>query len=139
MTVHQKILKWILVVSGMFLMLAFAAMLLPVEWMASAHQWLGLGEFPDRPITNYLARSPSLMYGLHGTLMFYTGLTIEKHWRFAPLFGWLHVLTGTSVFFFDWFAPMPMYWTLMEGPPVAALGVGIIYCCRLAGFDAEDN
>lgn len=133
MTLQQKVLKSILVVSGLFLMIALAAILLPTSTMAQAHQWLGLGEFPDRPITRYLARSTSLMYGVHGFMMFYTGLTIREHWRFVPIFGWLHVLTGVSVFLIDFFAPMPLYWILLEGPPVACLGILIIVLANRAG------
>jgi hypothetical protein len=36
---------------------AFGAMLLPVEWMASAHRLLGLGVFPRTAVIEYLARS----------------------------------------------------------------------------------
>lgn len=137
MTMQQKVLKAILVVSGLFLIVAFAATLLPVSSMAKAHEWLGLGEFPDRPITAYLARSTSLLYGVHGVMMFYTGLTIQQHWRFIPVFGWLHVLTGASVFLFDLFAPMPMYWLILEGPPVAMLGVLLVVLARRAGSFEE--
>jgi len=137
MTKWQKVLKAILLVSGLFLITAFAATLLPVSSMAKAHEWLGLGEFPERPITAYLARSTSLLYSVHGVMMFYTGLTIQHHWRFAPIFGWLHILTGASVFLFDFFAPMPMYWLLLEGPPVAMLGILLLILARRAGSFEE--
>ena len=127
---NRNILKWLLIVSGLFLILAFAAVLLPVETMASVHQWLGLEDFPNRPITIYLARSTSLMYGVHGFLMFYTGLTLERHWRLAAFFGWLHMLIGVTVFFIDLTTPMPLYWIAMEGPPVALLGFVLLYLTR---------
>jgi hypothetical protein len=124
---EYKILRWILMVSGIFLMCAFFAMLLPVETMRMAHKWLGLGEFPVAPITDYLARSTSMLYGVHGSVMFYAGLTIQHHWRFVWLLGWLHVVIGVSLVVIDSMAPMPMYWTLMEGPSIAALGVLILF------------
>ena len=48
---------------------AFLAIVLPVEWMASTHQWLGLGEFPRSPVVDYLARSVAALYGFHGVLL----------------------------------------------------------------------
>ncbi len=64
--------KFILLAAGAFLMCAALAVFLPVAAMASAHQWLGLGEFPDAPITVYLAldvdpvRHPRPVDVLHG-------------------------------------------------------------------------
>lgn len=122
----QLILKWILILTGLFLMSAFATTWLPVAWMDSTHRWLGLGEFPKAPITIYLARSTSLLYGVHGLLMLYTGLTIQQHWRFVEVFGWLHIVMGSCMLAIDWTSKMPGYWTALEGPPVAILGVIIL-------------
>ena len=127
-------IRWILLLSGLFLMSAFLTTLLPVSWMNATHRWLGLGDFPDFPITKYLARSTSLLYGVHGLLMFYTGITIEHHWRFVKIFGWLHVLMGSSMVLIDVTSNMPTYWTALEGPPVAILGVIILVLLKRAGF-----
>ena len=126
MSREQWCLKWILILSGLFLMTAFTTTLLPARWMAVAHEWLGLGKFPESPVTFYLARSTSLLYGVHGLLMFYTGLTIELHWRFVSVFGWLHVVMGSSMILIDLTSGMPTWWTAIEGPPVAILGVVIL-------------
>ena len=123
----KKLLQVILVLAGGFLIVAFGAVFLPVDWMAAAHEWLGLGEFPRQPITDYLARSASLLYGVHGVLMLYTGLTIDSHHRMVKLFGWLHLVIGLTVLGIDLHAAMPGYWTLIEGPPVALLGVLMLY------------
>ena len=122
----RKILKALLLLTGVILLLAFVAVVISPSAMASGHQWLGLGEFPDRPITIYLARSTSLLYGVHGVLMVYTALTMKQHWRFVWLFGALHVLIGLTMLFTDITAGMPVYWIIGEGPPVAALGVVMI-------------
>ena len=127
LSTSRWLLKWILVLAGSFLMLAFGAVLLPVDTMAAVHGWLGLGEFPNQPITIYLARSTSLLYGIHGVLMFYTGLTLDHHWRMVWFFGWLHVVVGLTILVVDILASMPWWWTAIEGPPVAALGGLILY------------
>ncbi len=109
--------------AGIFLMLAFLAMLLPVDLMRTTHQWLGLGTFPVAPITTYLARLTSLLYGVHGSIMFYTGLTIQYHWRMVRLLAWLHIVIGIALLIIDFTAPMPWYWTALEGGPIASVGV----------------
>ena len=139
MSWEYRILQWILLLSGLFLMSAFATTLLPASWMSATHQWLGLGEFPDFPITIYLARSTSLLYGVHGLLMFYAGWSIETHWRWVKIFGWLHIMMGSSMLAIDWTSGMPGYWTAMEGPPVAILGVVILVLLKRAGNFVSDN
>jgi hypothetical protein len=132
----QRVRIWlarILMLAGAFLMVATFAIFLPVHTMARFHEFLGLGDFPDRPITAYLARSTSLLYAVHGLLMFYTGLTIEMHWRYVPLFGWLHIAIGSCTLMTDLLAPMPTYWTVIEGGPVAALGILILIMYQI-GF-----
>ena len=78
----------------------------------------------------YLARSTSVLYGVHGFLMVYTGWTIRWHWRYVPLFGWLHIVIGITLLITDISAPMPLYWIAAEGGPIAALGVLILWLAR---------
>lgn len=140
MNQRQWLLKWLLIISGFFLMTAFLAALLPVSWMAESHRWLGLGDFPNFPITAYLARSTSLLYGVHGTMMLFTGYTLQHHWRLVPLFAWLHISLGIMMFFVDVTAPMPLYWIVMEGPPVAGLGCLMLWLAKTAGpFDSIED
>ena len=139
MTREQWILKWILLLSGLFLMTAFAATLLPVSWMEATHEWLGLDQFPNRPITVYLARSTALLYGVHGLLMFYTATTIDNHWRFVRVFGWLHIIMGTAMLLIDITSSMPWYWIAAEGPPVAILGVVILALQKKAALSWDSD
>ena len=62
-TMHQRLLVVLLRLGGSGLMLAFLAVLLPVDWMAATHPRLGLGEFPRTPIVDYLTRSIAALYG----------------------------------------------------------------------------
>ena len=48
---------------------AIIASVMPTTWMATTHKWLGLGDFPDTPITQYLARSVSVLYAIFGGLL----------------------------------------------------------------------
>ena len=132
----QKILKVLLLLTGGILITAFVAVVFPTKMMAAGHEWLGLGEFPNTPITVYLARSTSLLYGVHGVLMVYTGLTMQHHWRFAWYFSALHVVIGITMFATDISAGMPLYWILGEGPPVAMLGAFMMFLCK-TGYSSK--
>ena len=61
----------ILRLSGIMLVTAFIAVFLPYEMMARIHEQMGLGHLPQIPILDYLARSVSLFYGIHGVMILY--------------------------------------------------------------------
>jgi hypothetical protein len=110
--------------------LAFAAALLPESWMAAAHARLSLGEFPAAPLTDYLTRSISLLYGIHGGLF----LVLSTHLpRYAPVVRymmWMHIVFGASVLAIDLWAGMPWWWTGLEGPSIAGFALLNLYLLR---------
>ncbi|HUS58876.1 MAG TPA: hypothetical protein VM141_09510 [Planctomycetota bacterium] len=63
---YERWLKLVLRVAGFAMLPAIVALLMPKPWMAAVHSWLGLGEFPEAPIAEYLARQTSGMYALLG-------------------------------------------------------------------------
>jgi len=125
-------LRWILLITGCGLVVATIPLFFPVAVVASIHQWLGLGEFPDSPITVYLARSTSLLYAIHGALLVVVSFDLERYWPLAPVFGWLHVVIGLTMLGIDLTTPMPLYWIVGEGVPVALAGLLIVWLWRQA-------
>lgn len=129
MTVEQKVrlLKALLRLGGVVTASGFAAILLPEDWMASSHAWLGLGEFPRAPIVDYLARSIAALYGFHGLLL----LTVARDpLALRPIVSYIafvNVTFGAIMLGIDLYSGMPLWWTLGEGPPIAALGVVIAW------------
>ena len=102
---------------------AFATLLLPVDWMAATHRWLGLGEFPRMPIVDYLARSVAALYGFHGVLLFIISSDIR---RYRPLIWYvaaMNVLFGLMLIAIGRHAGLPSYWLAVEGPSVLVIGV----------------
>ncbi len=138
-TQAEKYLRWLMIVIGCGLMVAFFFVLLPGSQMQAAHQWLGLGEFPDAPISFYLARSTSLLYGIHGTLMLLVGLRMKKHSDLVPVFGWLHVAIGLCMLGVDLSAGMPWWWTAFEGIPIAMAGLAIVWLYRKSELPEQNT
>jgi len=127
---HEKILIWILRIGGVMTALAIPTALLPASTMAEIHAWLGLGSFPDQPITDYMARSLSLMYGLHGVLLLVISTDVR---RYRKLLGWLAGLTaalGLALLAVDLNAGMPASWTWSEGPPAFLIALVMLYLRR---------
>jgi hypothetical protein len=110
--------------------LAFLAMLLPVEWMAATHQWLGLGEFPRTPIVDYLTRSVSSLYGFHGVLVLLVSRDPIRYLTIVRYLGWMYILAGVFAIVIDLYAPLPWWWTIVEGPSTLLSGALILYLSR---------
>jgi hypothetical protein len=126
----RRILIVLLRVGGGLASLAAFAIFLPTAWMAAIHRWLGLGEFPDTAITQYLARSVSAFYAMFGGLIILASLDVR---RFGPVITYLAVVFmafGVVITGVDLMAKMPMYWTLAEGPPTFVIGLMILLLNR---------
>ncbi|HET7696043.1 MAG TPA: hypothetical protein VFK57_10075 [Vicinamibacterales bacterium] len=126
--------RWLVVVlriAGVFTIAAFPAMLLPVDWMASTHARLGLGEFPRSAVVDYLARSIAALYGFHGVLVL---LVSTDPVRYRPIVWFIAVMNiafGAMLIAIDLHAGLPAYWTALEGPPIIAFGLVIALLTRL--------
>lgn len=126
----HRILVLLLRVGGGLACLAVFAIFLPTTWMAAIHQRLGLGEFPEAPITDYLARSLSAFYAVFGGLTILVSRDVR---RFGPLItylAWVTMAFGVVITGIDALAGMPTYWTLAEGPPTFVVGLMILLLNR---------
>lgn len=113
--------------AGCSIVIAFLAILLPVEWMATTHRWLGLGEFPRAPIVDYLTRSVAAIYGFHGVILLVVSRDPIRHLDLVKALGVMNIVFGALLVLIDLHAGLPMHWTLAEGPPVAAYGGALLY------------
>ena len=127
-----RVLVVLLRLAGLITLSAFLAMLLPVEWMASTHRWLGLGEFPRAPVVDYLARSIAALYGFHGGLLLLISGDPVKYRSIVSYVALMNVAFGLMVLGIDLHAGMPLFWTLAEGPPIIAFGIAVALLNRSA-------
>jgi glucose-6-phosphate-specific signal transduction histidine kinase len=130
MNARERALILLLRLSGAVLLLAFFAIFLPTEWMARTHRWLGLGEFPASPLVDYLTRSASALYCIHGGLMVVLSTDVR---RFAPVIVFVAaagIAFGAAMIAIDLGAGMPLYWTVGEGPSILLMGVVTLWLAR---------
>lgn len=126
----MTLLVFLLRLAGVMIVLAFPTMLLPTEWMAATHTWLGLGEFPRVPVVDYLARSIAALYGFHGVLLLLVSRDPVRYLPIIRFIGTMNVVFGTMMLAIGLHAGMPTVWILVEGPPIAAFGVVILFLSR---------
>lgn len=129
----MTLLVVLLRLAGAVMVLAFLAVVLPADWMAGTHRWLGLGEFPRTPIVDYLARSVALLYGFHGVLVLIVSRDPVKYRTIIWYLAVMNILFGAIIIAIDIHAGLPPMWTLLDGPPVTAFGIVIGLLNRQSG------
>ena len=87
---YEKTLILLLRLDGIIMLAALFPSMMPLAWMKEVHRCLGMGELPDGPIIGYLTRSLSLMYAMHGAVLFFVSLDVR---RFLPVVKFVAVLT----------------------------------------------
>ena len=127
---RRRLLVALLRLGGAVTVTAFLAMLLPADWMAATHRWLGLGEFPHSAVVDYLARSIAALYGFHGVLLFIVARDPDRFAAIVRFIGVMNIAFGVILVGIDANAGLPWWWTLGEGPPIVAFGVVILLLSR---------
>ncbi len=120
--------------NAIMLISAAFAVFLPNHWMAEIHARLGLGEMPKPKIVEYLARSCTMLYFIHGLVLGYVSLDMRKYWEFVRFLAILHLLLGAFVFGIDLKSGMPVYWTIAEGPAIMAFACCLLWCWKNANL-----
>jgi len=113
--------------------LAFLAVLMPLEWLAKVHAWLGLGELPREPIVGYLTRSASALYALHGAMILFLSFDTRRYAALITFLAVAALIHGTVMLGIDLAVGMPRWWTLFEGPAFAATGAIVLVIQKMHG------
>lgn len=132
-TSNERLLVALLRLGALLTGSAVFAVFLPAETMAAVHERLGLGAFPDTALTSYLARSLSAMYAFHGALLFILSTDVRRYRKAIVFLGWTTAALGAALLGIDLQAPMPLWWTLAEGPWVIVIGVVLATLARRLG------
>lgn len=130
-----KHLQVLLRVFAILPMTAVFAAMLPVATMDEVHQYIGLGTLPKGPIVEYLARSTSLFYAIHGALLWYIASDLRRYRDLFWFYLWISLLFALGLFLTDLSAGLPPAWALAEGPAIAAFVVLIMWLFRTSDVD----
>lgn len=119
-------------VIGAVTMVAFAAAVMPQAWIIGIAQWLGFDPFPDAPLTHYLARNLSLIYGFVGAMVWWIGANLDRYRSLVGPFAWAVVAFGIGRAVVDTQAGMPLWWTAGESICSVIGGLVIAWADRVA-------
>jgi hypothetical protein len=123
-------LPLLLRLEAVVLLCALLAAIMPTEWMASAHVWLGLGEMPRAPLVEYLTRSLSLLYATWVPILWLTAGDVRRYRRLIEVMAWTRFALGLALLVLDGVVGMPWFWLLAEGPSIMALSLVVAVLAR---------
>lgn len=132
-TRSERALKWVLRLNGVVTVAALVAVFLPMEWMDRTHRALGMGEMPRGPVVEYLARTVSALYAIHGGLCLVLARDVR---RFAPVIAyvaWAALVFAGLVFWIDSRAGLPRVWVWSEAVSVAVMSGVMLVLCKSRG------
>jgi hypothetical protein len=126
---HPRAHRWligVLRVDGAITCSALLAVFMPLDWMADAHRALGMGRPPEGPVFEYLARTVSFMYFVHGTLCLLLSTDVR---RFGPVITFvasIQLAFAATVVWIDEKAGLPRAWTIAECGLVTSFSAAIL-------------
>ena len=121
--------RWLVLVlrvEGILMLLALGAVFFPDSWMDAGHRLVGLGDYPQSPITEYLARSLSLFYAGVGVLVLVISSDLAHYRRLIVYMGVGHLVFAPLLAYVDLQAEVPLTWALSEALSTAIVGVVIL-------------
>lgn len=125
--------RWLLLflrLIGATSLFAFLASVMPASWIISISEELGFDPFPDSPLTFYLARNLSLLYGFVGATLLVIASDLP---RYRPLVRYAAI--GTLLFsgfqlVVDSMSGLPWWWTLGESGSTLVGGLMLYWIQR---------
>ena len=112
------------------MLLALIAVVMPSTWMDLVHQKLDLGKLPQAPIVDYLARSASALYAVHGALLIFAASDVRRYLPLIRFLAWVAVVFGPIMICIDHAASLPVLWTVCEGPSILSIGVVFLWLAK---------
>ena len=107
-------LKLLLYLWGAPPLLAIVAFIMPYSWMAAVHQSLGMGNLPERPIVDYLARYASAFAVFYGALLFALASDVRRYARLITLQAILIIVFSAVGAALGRRAGMPAWWMIAD-------------------------
>lgn len=126
----ERLLKFLLRATGIAMILGAGGVLMPRSWMAATHEWLGLGEFPDGVIVDYLARSLSALYAMGGGLVVLVAGDVRRHARVITYLAVIGIVFAVAISIINFLIGLPNYWTVGEFLSLFPLCVVVLVLLR---------
>jgi hypothetical protein len=128
----DRLLTWLIRANAAILLCAAVPIFFPTELMAEMHQRLSLGTFARDRLTEYLTRSVSACYAMHGAVLLALASDVRRYRRLIDWMYVIHFLFALTMLGIDLYAGMPGWWTIAEVGTIGAVAVAIFTLNQIA-------
>jgi hypothetical protein len=115
---------------GAFLILALAALFLPVRMLQVMPGEWGYGELPDNPAVPYLVRSLAALYATWGLAAVIVSFDVPRYLRLIRLMALVALAYGAVLLCIDLGLGLPWRWVVTEGPIIMVVGAFFLLLSR---------
>lgn len=124
---HEKYLKLLLQGFGVLCCLAIVAFVMPASWFHWCHQQLDMGDFPEQPVAEYLARATSGLVTFMGILALVIATDVRGYSAVIRLLAISLVVLEIINLVFGFSAGMPAWWIWSDALGAIAFSAVVIY------------
>jgi hypothetical protein len=128
----DRLLSLLMRLNAGILLLAAVPMFFPTRWMATMHETLGLGQFPEDRLTEYLTRSAAACYTMHGAVVWLIAQDVRRYRPLIPGLYVIHLLFAFTLLLIDLFAGMPAWWIVSEVGTISTVAILMLFVQRWA-------
>lgn len=133
---HEKLLRLLLIGFGICCSIAVVPFLMPTSWMAACHQWLGLGDFPEAPIVEYLARMTSGLCALLGLLALVLASNVRHYASIIRLLAISLAILEIINLLYGFSSAMPAWWIWSDAIGAGGFAIAVLYLQQKINSDS---
>jgi hypothetical protein len=135
----DRFLTLLMRLNAAILLLAAIPMLFPTRWMMAMHESMGLGEFPDNRLTEYLTRSAAACYTMHGAVVWLIAQDVQRYRPLIPGLYIIHLLFAFTILVIDLYAGMPTWWLISEVGTISTVAIVMLFVQRWAARQSTSS
>ena len=125
----EPFVRRVMMAIGIGTMTAFVAAMMPVSWMEQTAEFFGI-EFQALPVTEYLARHLSLLYGMVGVAFCILARSPTLDRTLLRQIGFATIAFGVAQAVVDGASEMPFLWSALESISTVVGGGFLLWLAR---------
>ena len=115
---------------GAFLILALAALFLPMQLLDAIPTEFGYSDLPENPAVPYLARSLAALYATWGLAAVFVSFDVPRYLRLIRFMAVVALAYGAVLLCIDLALGLHLRWVLTEGPIIMLIGAFFLLLSR---------
>src|SRR4051812_16413467 len=110
-------------------MLTAGVTIMPLEWIAAWHAWVGLGVMSHDPMLRYVVRGGGFVQGGIGVLLWIMAGDVTRYRPLILATAGIYLIAGPAFYLIESIAHMPRFWCVLDSASCLAVGAILLALC----------